>query len=294
MKLFTLSHIDVGATLFIPATHKSLVDIVCYNKYPELKSVLIDTEDGIDEKDLDTAIHAIESLLDFYDKKKLHLFLRPRNIQILKMFFQLKNIQKVDGFILPKFTLHNASEYLHLLHDTNFLFMPSIEGEELFNQQSLHNLKNLLLPFKKQIPLLRYGLEDMLRQLSMKRSCEESIFDYAATASVLGQFIAIFKSSGFFVSGGVYPCFNDEEGFIKDVKRDLKEGLFGKTLIHPRQIKIANELYRVTQVEYNEALEILESEKAVFNQNSKMAETQTMSPFAREILQRKEVYGLVK
>ena len=50
-----INYIELGATLFVPATHKDLEDVVCNNKYPELKSVLIDTEDGISEKNLDMA-----------------------------------------------------------------------------------------------------------------------------------------------------------------------------------------------------------------------------------------------
>jgi len=195
---------------------------------------------------------------------------------------------------LPKFSLDNASEYLALLEDKDFLLMPSIEGKELFEQMKLLQLRELLLPIKEKIPLLRYGLEDMLKQLGMKRSCEESAFDYAVTSYLLGQFISIFKSAGFPISGGVFPCFKDETGLKKDVLRDLKEGLFGKTIIHPNQIGICNELYKVSQKEYKEAVEILQSKQVIFSQDSKMAETKTMSNYSKEIVKRKEVYGLVE
>jgi citrate lyase beta subunit len=181
-----------------------------------------------------------------------------------------------------------------LLQKGDFLFMPSIEGKELFSYDKLEKLRELLLPYRANIPLVRYGLEDMLRQLSMKRSCNETIFDYAVGSFVLGQFIAVFKSVGFKISGGVYPCFKDTDGFIRDVQRDLKEGLFGKTIIHPHQIELCDELYKVTKKQYLESLEILKSEKSVFSQNGKMVETKTMSLFAQEIVKRAEVYGLVE
>ena len=200
---------------------------------------------------------------------------------------------KVDGFIFPKFSLQNAEEYFALVKNSNFMVMPSIEGEELFNQNSLHELKDILLKYKEKIILLRFGLEDMLRQLTMKRSCEDSIFDFSATSYVLGNFISIFKSAGFAISGGVYPCFKDEEGFVKDVKRDIKEGLFSKTIIHPKQIEITNELYKVSKEEFEEALEICRNDVAMFNQNEKMAEVVTMKPRSQEIVLRAEVYGVV-
>ena len=288
-----ITYIELGATLFVPAIHKDLETVVCDNKYPELKSVLIDTEDGINSESLDTAFKAIEKLLKMYEKKKLAVFIRPRDVEALKQILKLKNIDKIDGFILPKFSLENAQGYFDLLKNDDFLIMPSIEGKELFNQNSLYELRDILLNNADNILLLRFGLEDMLRQLKMKRNCEDSIFDFSATSYVLGSFISTFKSAGFAISGGVYPCFKDDEGFVKDVKRDLKEGLICKTIIHPRQIKFTNELYRVSKEELREAIEILDKDEAVFNLNDKMAEVVTMKPYAQEIVLRSKIYGVV-
>jgi len=287
-----ITYIELGATLFVPAIHKDIKAVVCDNKYPELKSVLIDTEDGINSESLDVAFGAIEKLLKIYEKKKLTVFIRPRDIEALKIILRLENINKIDGFILPKFSLENAQNYFDLLKNDDFLIMPSIEGKELFNQNSLYKLRDILLNNADNILLLRFGLEDILKQLKMKRSCEDSMFDFSATSYVLGSFIATFKSAGFVISGGVYPCFKDDEGFIKDVKRDLKEGLFSKTIIHPRQIKLVNELYKVTKQGLREALEILNRSEAVFNQNDKMAEVITMKPQAQEIVLRAKIYGV--
>ena len=288
-----INYIELGATLFVPAIHKNLEAIVCNSKYPELKSVLIDTEDGITDESLEKALESIKQLLVIYEKKKLLVFLRPKNVEVLTKLLKLENINRIDGFILPKFSLSNAQHYFNLLSNSDFLLMPSIEGEELFNQNSLLELKDILLKNKKNILLLRFGLEDMLRQLKMKRSCEDSIFDFSAASYVLGGFISTFKSAGFGISGGVYPCFKNEDGFIKDVKRDLKEGLFSKTIIHPNQITISNELYKVTKKEFADALEICRNDVAVFSQNENMAEVITMKPHAQEILLRAEVYGVV-
>ena len=288
-----INYIELGATLFVPAIHKGLYSIVIQRKYPELKSILIDTEDGILEADLSTALESIENLLSMYEKDELLVFIRPRNVEVLSEILKFANIDKIDGFILPKFSLDNGQKYFDLLEGRSFSLMPSIEGKELFNQNSLYELRDMLLQYRKKIILLRFGLEDILRQLSMKRRCEDSLFDYSATSYVVGSFIATFKSAGFAISGGVYPCFKDDDGFIKDVQRDLKEGLFSKTIIHPRQIKLSNELYKVTQEELREALEISENSEAVFNQNEKMAEVVTMKPHVQEIILRADVYGVV-
>ena len=287
-----LHYTELGASLFVPATHKDIFVIVSGEKYPELRSVVLDTEDVITKESLEGSLKALELLLKQLQKKKLCIFLRPRDSKVLERFLALESIKKVDGFVLPKFSLSNAQEYLALLEKQNFLWMPSIEGEELFEEKKLLKLKELLLRYKESIVLIRFGLEDMLRQLALRRECDESIFERAVTHFVLGRFLGIFKSAGFCVSGGVYPCYQDEKGFICDVKRDLVEGLFSKTVIHPKQVGLYHELVKVTKSDFEEAVAILLDDKAVYAQNNKMVEPVTMSPWAKEIVMRAQIYGL--
>ena len=285
-------YIKLGGTLFIPATHKDLDAVVSGKKYNNLKSVLIDTEDSIADVDLEISLLRIKNLLQNFTKTDLITLLRPRNIKVLEELLTYKNIDKIDGFILPKFSLINADLYLKALQNSKYLIMPSIEGSELFDSSKLFKLREKLLLHKEKVLLIRFGLEDMLRQLKMKRSCEKSIFDYAVGSTILGNFIGIFKSAGFEISGGVYPCFKDKEGFMQDVLRDLKEGLFSKTIIHPSQINVINELYKVTTKEYNQALCIAKMDSEVQSFDNTMLEKKTMTPFAREILQRADIYGI--
>ena len=287
-------YIRLGGTLFIPATHKNLDAVVSGEKYKNLKSVLVDTEDSVAKNDLNLALENIKNLLKNLIKTKVLLFIRPRNKEVLEELLRYENIDNIDGFILPKFSLSNADSYLKYLDKTEYFIMPSIEGDELFDTSKLLELRDKLLAYQDRILVVRFGLEDMLRQLKMRRNCEESIFDYAVSATVLGNFIGIFKSAGFAVSGGVYPCFKDKEGFSKDVLRDLKEGLFSKTIIHPSQIDIINELYKVTEEEYNEALLVENMKSEIASYKHKMLERQTMTGFAKEILNRADIYGIKK
>lgn len=287
-------YIKLGGTLFIPATHKNLELIVNAKKYKNLKSVVVDTEDSIAENDLEKALLSVKKMLQNLKKTDILVFIRPRNPFILEGILAYEHIEKVDGFLLPKFSLANATMYLTLLEKQPYFFMPSVEGEELFESAKLLKLCDIILPYKKRIILVRFGLEDMLRQLKMRRKCEDSVFDLSASSWILGTFLSIFKSAGFEVSGGVFPCFKDEEGFRKDVERDLKEGLFSKTIIHPSQIEPINDLYKVSQEEYEEALAIVNLTGEVSEKNAKMLEKKTMYPYADYILQRAKEYGVKK
>jgi citrate lyase beta subunit len=288
----SINYLELGATMFVPATHKNLESIVLDEKYPNLKSVLIDTEDGIGNTDLVNSLDIIKKLLKKYKRKKLLVFIRPKDIETLKEIIFFDGVTNIAGFILPKFSLENAKEYLDILEAFDFFIMPSVEGDELFDNTKLIKLCDTIKSHKTDVSLVRIGLEDMLKSLRMKRKCDKSLFDISATSFVLGNFISTFKSKGFAISGGVYPCFDDIYGFVEDVERDLVEGMITKTIIHPNQIDPAHELYKVTQEEFDDALEIIQSDEAVFAQSGKMAETITMLPYAKEVVYRAEFYGI--
>jgi len=72
----------LGATLFIPASHKNLEEILLHNSLPLLKSLVIDTEDGLDGRELETSMKRIEALLVKITNPKIILFLRPRNATV--------------------------------------------------------------------------------------------------------------------------------------------------------------------------------------------------------------------
>jgi len=283
---------ELGGTLFVPAIHKDLKKILLYGKYKELKSIVIDFEDSLAQKDLTNALDILVDILRVYVKNFFYLFIRPRDVYFLEHLLKIKNIDKIDGFVIPKFSLDNAKLYSDIFTKNKFYWMPSIEGKELFYPQKLQELHNILLQHKERIVLVRFGLEDMLRQLKMKRSCDFSIFDYSAPQALLGIFIAMFKSSGFAISGGVYPYFENTEGFIQDLQRDLREGLFSKTIIHPNQIRLVNELYKVDLEELEWAKRVFKSDENVFAHQKSMVESLTMLPYAREIIERAKFYGV--
>jgi len=287
-----LHYIQLGATLFLPANHKNLPLILQRQKYQELKSVVIDFEDALEEDSRAKAFANFAKILKHYKQTSLLVFVRPYDAEMLASLLNLEGIQQCDGFIFAKFGLHNAKSYLSLVENQPFYIMPSIEGKELFSAPSLEKLSQLLLTSKTNILLVRFGLEDMLRALGMQRGCDKSVFDYSVTSYVLGQFLAVFKGAGFGVSGGVFPCFSESQKLHQDVMRDLQEGLFTKTVIHPSQIDVVHQAYRVTRQEYENALEILQTNKAILNQNNTMAERTTRTPYAQQIVLRAKEYGV--
>ncbi len=286
-----ITALELGGTLFVPATHKYLEAIALEEKFPKLRSIVLDTEDGIREDKLKDALERIKSLLSALQKTKLLRFIRPGDVEVLRQILSFEGIGKIDGFVLPKFGLDNAEDYLSLMKNHHGCFMPSIEGKELFDAVSLGKLRDLLLPYQERIPVIRFGAEDMFRQLGLRRECNISLYDMAAPAQVIGNLLTTFKPHGFDLAAPVYRCYKDHEGFVRDVRRDLQEGLTSKTIIHPDQIDLLEQVYAVDSQEYEAAREIVSSDVAVFAYDDEMAEKTTQYPWAVAILKRAELYG---
>ena len=167
--------------------------------------------------------------------------------------------------------------------------MPSIEGKELFDIQQLQKLREILLPHQDQIICIRFGAQDMLRQLGLKQSV--SIYDMLVPSHIIADLITTFKPFGFDISAPVYQNFSDIEGFQKEVAYELKNGLVSKTIIHPKQIALLNKCYKVTDQELTEANAILEKEDGILNLNGSMGERKTQQKWAKSLMQRTLLYS---
>ena len=279
--------LELGGTLFVPASHKNLQAILSGQKYPDLRSVVIDFEDGLANSNREEALEHLDTTLENLHETKLLRFIRPQNPKMLKAFMQRKNIEKIDGFILPKFDLENAIEYLTLIK--HFRFMPSIEGNELFDIQKLQQLREILIPYTEQLICIRFGAQDMLRQLGLKQ--HGSIYDMLLPSHIITNLITTFKPYDFEISAPVYPDFSDTEGFLKEVTYELQNGLISKTIIHPIQIELVNKAYQISQKELEAAKQVLSKSDGILNLDGQMGERKTQNSWAKNIEKRLNIYG---
>lgn len=283
---------EIGGALFIPATHAKLEAILSGEKYPFVRCVVIDLEDAIDPQQRPDALRALQRLLPSMEQPVPRCFIRPYAPAALQELLTVEGIEKIDGFVLPKFGLRQFDNWLIPLRQNSFYFMPSLEGPELFSGEALQTLAELLRPFRQRIPTIRFGLEDMLRQLGMVRDCRTPLYALIAPSQVIASLINAFKPLGFNVSGGVYKCYEDDEGFLAEVREDLHQGLFGKTLIHPRQAALIAEAYKVPEEAFERAEAIVNAAHYVSSHHGIMLEKPTQFPWAKMILARAEIYGI--
>ena len=73
----------------------------------------------------------------------------------------------------------------------------------------------------------------------------------------------------------------------------LINGLFGKTIVHPSQISVVEEVYKASRTEAEAARRLLEPySPAVFQINGQMHEKATHLGWARYITERARLYGV--
>jgi citrate lyase beta subunit len=289
-------YIELGASMYTPATNKNLIAIAEGLKFPHLRSVVFCLEDAIKDEEIESALKNVALFLEKYKRENIKVFLRPKNIENLQQIIELLGIEKIDGFALAKFGIHNMEGYFKILSclKQKYHIMPVIESSDMFENEKLCQIKDFLLTQKQHhIVTLRIGGEDMFQMVGIKKGCEDSIHDFHISSKILGDLLSVFKPYGFNIAAPVYNCLENKEFFVKEVQRDIKEGFFGKTIIHPDQSAITNECYKVTKEELDEAKEILKSTNdAIFRFQNRMCEPKAHGVWATNIVRRAKVYGL--
>ena len=288
---------ELAGTIYTPAIHKDLQSVGNGIKYPDLKSVVFCLEDSIADSEVSLGKQNIKDFLTDYSPENLKVFIRIRNISNFYDVLDFPNIEKIDGFVIPKFDTFNMKDYVSLIRSKNlnkkFHFMITLETNDVFEINKLQAIRNMLLQFKRDVLTVRIGLEDLSKRLSLRRKCNKTAYDNNILSSVIANIIMTFKPSGFNVSAPVFSCFGEEykETFIREAVEDLENGLIGKTIIHPSQAEIINEIYKVSEEDYALAKEIIETVKAVVGFKGQMLEKATNLFWAETTLKRAKIFG---
>jgi len=101
---------------------------------------------------------------------------------------------------------------------------------------------------------LAFGSEDFALDLGLptKREGEAAEMLYARSATVVAA-----ASAGKFAFDGIWPDIDDAAGLRADSLRARRLGFAGKTLIHPGQIAVVNEVFSPSDAEVDEARRVV-------------------------------------
>ena len=92
------------------------------------------------------------------------------------------------------------------------------------------------------------GTNDLLKDLRAVAGENRANLGYALQAALTGA-----RAAGLLCIDGVYNAFKDAEGLQAECRHGRDLGYDGKSLIHPAQVDIANQIFAPTEAEVTEA-----------------------------------------
>lgn len=290
-----VSYFDLGATLYTPCTHEKL-SFLLQHGLPLTRSIVLCLEDSVREDDLNFALNNLKiSLKDFKPNSTVKRFIRPRNSLVLADILNYANIDKIDGFILPKFDLNTIDLYKKVIDRQqykHFSYMPILETAQVFNRSAMIKLCQLLKKWGDKITCLRIGGNDLMNILGIKRMKGMTIYD-TPLRSAIDQLIILFRPENFEFSAPVFDIIEDLETLKKEVIMDLSYGFYAKTAIHPTQIDvIENTFSQFIEGHSIQSKRVLDANvSAVFQFNGQMMEQACHKRWATKIVQLAKHYN---
>ncbi|MCI8586095.1 MAG: HpcH/HpaI aldolase/citrate lyase family protein [Lachnospiraceae bacterium] len=309
----------VGPLLYCPANHTEIADSLIKERFGTHFSLALCLEDTISDHHVEEAEQQLSRTLNtlFHASKNTPFFLpmifirvrSPRQIlKLMDLFGDAKEL--VTGFNLPKFSLENAKDYLDAVLRVNqtskkpVYLMPILEDASMIDLRTradlLYELKDLLAPAEELVLNIRVGGNDLCHRFGFRRGPRESIHSIRAISDIFSDIVTVFGMD-YVISGPVWEYYNGknwEKGLKKELKEDRLCGFTGKTAIHPAQIELINDAYKVSEKDLEDARAILgwdpASKNLVFGctKGERMNEYKVHSNWAKRILMLSEAFGV--
>lgn len=285
----------LGAPLYMPAHRRDLMEIANGEKHADLRSMIFCTEDAVSHTEVEGSLrHLGLCLQGFRPHSQRFRFIRARNPEVLERLLNLPHIEKIDGFVLPKFNLDVFNAYCDQLQGTAFKIMPTLETKDVFDLNAMIELRQALLQKHvfKHITMLRIGGNDLMHIIGIRRPRQLTLYD-TPLGSIIAQLVTIFKPYGFALAAPVFEFLSDNSTLQKEIRLDLAHGLIGKTAIHPTQVPVIETNFRVDREDYEMAAKLLDqSSPAVFKMHNAMCEVATHKQWAESIMHRLHCFGI--
>ncbi|KTB65644.1 HpcH/HpaI aldolase/citrate lyase family protein [Pseudomonas syringae] len=290
----------LGATLYMPATRDDIVDVVCGDKIPELRSLVVCLEDAVALIDVDTALLNLRQVLTRIQDRGGRpangplLFVRPRDAAMARILNDWPLMAHVDGFVVPKLSLTNLTSWEQAVTNPALALMPTLETPEVFNPGAMVELGQALkASLDERIIALRIGGNDLMGCLGLRRNPAMTLYS-TPMGYVIPMLAGVMGAQGFALTAPVFEQLATPDILEHELALDITNGLVGKTAIHPSQVNIIQNALRVSLEDMNSARMILNSvAPAVFKYNDAMCEPATHYKWATHIMERAKWHGVL-
>lgn len=288
----------LGATLYVPAARGDLLAVAQGLRYPAVRSLVMCLEDSVSEAGVPAALANVQTSLAQLQQLAIPaverpiLLLRPRNAGMLEMISHMKGADLIAGYVIPKATADTLPTYLAAMPMAHQYLLPTIESREAFEPGEMRRLREQLIAVQDRVLAIRIGGNDLLQTLGVKRSARRTAYD-GPLGQIIASLVSTFTPWGFNMSAPVCVDFGNSQMLAEEVERDIEHGLLTKSAIHPAQVEIIHNGYRVSHADHEQALAIVASHApSVFAIDGAMCEPATQWRWAETTINRAAEFGL--
>jgi citrate lyase beta subunit len=285
---------SLGASLYVPATHRDLAEIANGERLPDARSLIFCLEDAVADRDLSWALFNLSVVLpNLRPDVGVERYVRVRNPDVLARVLAMPGAERLDGFVLPKITRHNFDSYFRLVRDTHHVLMPTIETAEAFDDTEMRQLRAVFEApgVRHRILALRIGGNDLLALLGLRRPRGMTLYR-TPLGAVIARLVTTFRPYGFVLTAPVFEYLDLPELLDEEMAEDLAHGMVGKTAIHPTQIGPIERHYKVKPQDLAVAHAILDqAAPAVFRMQDAMCEVATHRAWAERTVEQSRRFG---
>lgn len=248
----------MSTLLFVPATEDRK-----YQKANQLpcQGIILDLEDAVHTTQKASARENVSKIVKQYRNPNKQLYVRINSLDTPYWKDDLQAVLPlhVDGVVVPKAELNLSilDDYLDQL-EAHF-DLPKTKLLLILETAKAVTDMEKVLASSPRVDCSAIGMADLAADLGT------SWEDLCATEPVLlrsarEQLALVSRKLGLSAPwDSVYMKIEDQAGFLADVEFGKRLGYQGKHVIHPSQIDVVNEIYRITEEQYDRAKAILET-----------------------------------
>ena len=312
---------SVGALLYSPALNNKIGRTILGGTLGDKYSLALCLEDTIAPDMVETAEkqtgETLRQLFEARQERDVYLpklFIRVREPeQMQRVWKRIRPYREIfTGFIFPKYTVSNAAAYnqemirINEMSDRKIYMMPILESRDIVDfrtrMEILGQIRDQVDAMEDLVLNVRVGGNDFSNEFAARRHYDETIYDILPIAQLLGDILTVF-SRDYVVSGPVWEFFSSDNhewkrGLMQELKLDRLNGFIGKTVIHPKQIPVVNEMLKVTSKDYEDAKAILNWDNSGLQVGKsfggeRMNEVRTNYNWAKKTMLLSELYGII-
>ncbi len=114
-----MKSLDLGASLYVPATRSDLIEIACHRKIGNLRSVIFCLEDAVRSDEFELALDNLARLCQVLDEASMLRFVRVRNPNVLRLLLDLPGSSRsrvcpseTDTGVIPRVSAGDSTGFL--------------------------------------------------------------------------------------------------------------------------------------------------------------------------------------